>query len=183
MKQKQYAPLSVAEMALSIYAVNNGYFDKVDRKKVVDVEAALQRFAKIQPQGDDRRHQRRARAQEARSGAEGASAKTSSRTACSKAGVSRTDARHKRNSRQDLERQDRRRRSPRRCRWWRPARCVAPRTACAWRVRMPRRSARSSATCTQANPDYRHPFLLERERREERRRHRDLLGSRSRAAR
>ena len=29
MKQKQYAPMSVAEMALSIYAVNNGYFDKV----------------------------------------------------------------------------------------------------------------------------------------------------------
>jgi F-type H+-transporting ATPase subunit alpha len=46
MKQKQYAPMSVAEMALSIFAVNNGYFDKVDRKKVVDFEAALQAFAK-----------------------------------------------------------------------------------------------------------------------------------------
>jgi F-type H+-transporting ATPase subunit alpha len=46
MKQKQYAPMSVAEMALSIYAVNNGYMDKVDRKKVVDFEAALQSFAK-----------------------------------------------------------------------------------------------------------------------------------------
>src|SRR6187402_2582429 len=46
MKQKQYAPQSVAEMALSIYAVNNGYFDKVDRKKVVDAEAALQSFAR-----------------------------------------------------------------------------------------------------------------------------------------
>jgi F-type H+-transporting ATPase subunit alpha len=46
MKQKQYAPMSVAEMALSIYAVNNGFFDKVDRKKVVDTEAALHAFAK-----------------------------------------------------------------------------------------------------------------------------------------
>jgi F-type H+-transporting ATPase subunit alpha len=46
MKQKQYAPMSVAEMALSIYAVNSGYMDKVDRKKVVDFEAALQSFAK-----------------------------------------------------------------------------------------------------------------------------------------
>ncbi|HQW07604.1 MAG TPA: F0F1 ATP synthase subunit alpha [Steroidobacteraceae bacterium] len=46
MKQKQYAPMSVAEMALSIYAVNSGYMDKVERKKVVDFEAALQRFAK-----------------------------------------------------------------------------------------------------------------------------------------
>jgi len=46
MKQKQYAPMSVAEMALTIYAVNNGYMDKADRKKVVDLEAALQAFAK-----------------------------------------------------------------------------------------------------------------------------------------
>src|SRR5437588_1118425 len=45
MKQKQYAPMSVAEMALSIYAVNSGYMDKVDLKKVVAFEAALQGFA------------------------------------------------------------------------------------------------------------------------------------------
>jgi F-type H+/Na+-transporting ATPase subunit alpha len=46
MKQRQYAPMSVAEMALSIYAVNNGYMDKVDRKKVVEFETALQNFAR-----------------------------------------------------------------------------------------------------------------------------------------
>ena len=46
MKQKQYAPMSVAEMALSLYAANNGYFDKVDRLKVVETEAALQSFAR-----------------------------------------------------------------------------------------------------------------------------------------
>jgi F-type H+-transporting ATPase subunit alpha len=45
MKQKQYAPMSVAEMALSLYAANNGYFDKVDRRKVVETEAGLQSFA------------------------------------------------------------------------------------------------------------------------------------------
>ncbi len=45
MKQKQYGPMSVAEMALSIYAVNSGYMDKVDLKKVVAFEAALQAFA------------------------------------------------------------------------------------------------------------------------------------------
>ncbi len=45
MKQKQYAPMSVAEMALSIYAVNGGYMDKVEMKKVVAFEAALQSFA------------------------------------------------------------------------------------------------------------------------------------------
>ena len=46
MKQKQYAPMSVAEMALSIYAVNGGFMDKVDRKKIVAFEEALQSFAK-----------------------------------------------------------------------------------------------------------------------------------------
>jgi F-type H+/Na+-transporting ATPase subunit alpha len=46
MKQKQYAPMSVAEMALSLYAGNNGYFDKVDRAKVVETEAAMQSFAR-----------------------------------------------------------------------------------------------------------------------------------------
>ena len=55
MKQKQYTPLSVAEMALSIYAVNNGYMDKVELKKVVAFEAALQGFAhtNYQPMLDD----------------------------------------------------------------------------------------------------------------------------------
>jgi F-type H+-transporting ATPase subunit alpha len=46
MKQKQYAPMSVAEMALSLYAGNSGYFDKIDRLKVVETEAALQSFAR-----------------------------------------------------------------------------------------------------------------------------------------
>jgi F-type H+-transporting ATPase subunit alpha len=46
MKQKQYAPMSVAEMALSLYAANSGFFDKVDRRKVVETEAGLQTFAR-----------------------------------------------------------------------------------------------------------------------------------------
>jgi F-type H+/Na+-transporting ATPase subunit alpha len=46
MKQKQYSPMSVAEMALSIYAVNSGYMDKVELRKVQAFEAALQAFAK-----------------------------------------------------------------------------------------------------------------------------------------
>ncbi|MGH8495923.1 MAG: F0F1 ATP synthase subunit alpha [Gammaproteobacteria bacterium] len=41
MKQKQYSPLSVAEMALSLFAVNEGYLDEVDVKKIVDYESAL----------------------------------------------------------------------------------------------------------------------------------------------
>ncbi len=46
MKQKQYSPLSVAEMALSLYAVNEGFIDGVEVAKVVDYETALHDFAK-----------------------------------------------------------------------------------------------------------------------------------------
>ncbi len=46
MKQKQYSPLSVAEMGLSLYAVNEGYLDDVDVAKVGDYEAALHDFAR-----------------------------------------------------------------------------------------------------------------------------------------
>jgi len=41
MKQKQYSPLSVAEMAISIYAVNEGYLKDIELKKVLDFEASL----------------------------------------------------------------------------------------------------------------------------------------------
>jgi F-type H+-transporting ATPase subunit alpha len=44
MKQAQYSPMSVAEMALTLYAVNNGYMDGVDVKKVLPFEAALQAY-------------------------------------------------------------------------------------------------------------------------------------------
>jgi F-type H+-transporting ATPase subunit alpha len=46
MKQKQYSPLSVAEMALSLYAVNEGFIDKVDVNKVTAYESALHDFAR-----------------------------------------------------------------------------------------------------------------------------------------
>jgi len=41
MKQKQYSPLSIAEMAVSIYAANGGYLKDVDLNKVLDFESAL----------------------------------------------------------------------------------------------------------------------------------------------
>ncbi len=41
MKQKQYSPLSVGEMAMSLFAVNEGYIDDIDSDKVVPFEAAL----------------------------------------------------------------------------------------------------------------------------------------------
>jgi F-type H+-transporting ATPase subunit alpha len=44
MKQKQYMPLTVAEMAVSLYAANQGYLDDIDVKKVVDFEQALHSY-------------------------------------------------------------------------------------------------------------------------------------------
>ncbi|MGK0398539.1 MAG: F-type H+-transporting ATPase subunit alpha [Gammaproteobacteria bacterium] len=41
MKQKQYAPLNVAEMGVVLYAANEGYLDDVDVKKIVAFEEAL----------------------------------------------------------------------------------------------------------------------------------------------
>ncbi|SEA17630.1 F-type H+-transporting ATPase subunit alpha [Thiothrix caldifontis] len=41
MKQPQFSPLSVAEMAFSLYAANEGFLDDVDAKKIVDFEAAM----------------------------------------------------------------------------------------------------------------------------------------------
>ncbi|HEX7043711.1 MAG TPA: F0F1 ATP synthase subunit alpha [Burkholderiales bacterium] len=44
MKQPQYSPMSVAEMAVSLFAVNNGYLDDVDVKRVLAFESALQQY-------------------------------------------------------------------------------------------------------------------------------------------
>jgi F-type H+-transporting ATPase subunit alpha len=44
MKQKQYSPMSVAQMGVSIYAANNGYLKDIELNKVLDFEAALLSF-------------------------------------------------------------------------------------------------------------------------------------------
>jgi F-type H+-transporting ATPase subunit alpha len=41
MKQKQYSPQSVAEMAVVIYAANEGYLKKVPLNKIADFESSL----------------------------------------------------------------------------------------------------------------------------------------------
>ena len=46
MKQPQYPPMSVAELALTLFAVNNGYFDDVEVKKRARLRAALRQYVK-----------------------------------------------------------------------------------------------------------------------------------------
>jgi F-type H+-transporting ATPase subunit alpha len=46
MKQPQYEPLQVWEMALTLFAVNNGYFDDIDVKKALSAERAMRDYIK-----------------------------------------------------------------------------------------------------------------------------------------
>jgi F-type H+-transporting ATPase subunit alpha len=46
MKQPQYAPISVAEQALTLFAVNKGFFDGVEVKKALAFESAMRQHVK-----------------------------------------------------------------------------------------------------------------------------------------
>ena len=46
MKQPQYQPLQVWEMALTLFAVNNGYFDDVEVKKALAAEKSMRDYIK-----------------------------------------------------------------------------------------------------------------------------------------
>ncbi|WP_251975839.1 F0F1 ATP synthase subunit alpha [Salinicola avicenniae] len=48
MKQKQYSPMSVAEMGVTLYAANEGFLDDVAVDKVLDFERALQDYMKAE---------------------------------------------------------------------------------------------------------------------------------------
>ena len=45
MKQKQYAPLTVAEQALLLFAVERGFLEDVELKKVASFESSLLHYA------------------------------------------------------------------------------------------------------------------------------------------
>jgi len=46
MKQPQYQPLQVWEMALTLFAVNNGYFDTIEVKKALSAEKSMRDYIK-----------------------------------------------------------------------------------------------------------------------------------------
>ena len=46
MKQKQYSPLKVSEMALTLYAINNGYYDTIAVDKALAFESGFLAYAK-----------------------------------------------------------------------------------------------------------------------------------------
>ncbi len=51
MKQAQYSPLSVAEMGVSLFAVNGGFLDDIDNNKILAFESALHQYMR-QKHGD-----------------------------------------------------------------------------------------------------------------------------------
>jgi len=61
MKQAQYSPLSICQMALSLFAANEGYLDDIDVDKIVAFESAMHSYmsanqaelvAKVEAEGD-----------------------------------------------------------------------------------------------------------------------------------
>ncbi len=48
MKQEQYSPMSVGEMATVLYAANEGYLEDVDAKKIVAFEKALMDYMRTE---------------------------------------------------------------------------------------------------------------------------------------
>lgn len=50
LKQKQYSPLTIAEIAVAIFSVEEGYVDDVETKQVVEFEEALHDYARAHAQ-------------------------------------------------------------------------------------------------------------------------------------
>ncbi|MFN6960828.1 MAG: F0F1 ATP synthase subunit alpha, partial [Rhodocyclaceae bacterium] len=48
MKQPQYSPLPIAEMAVSLFAVNQGFLDDIDSSRILSFEAALHQYMRSQ---------------------------------------------------------------------------------------------------------------------------------------
>ncbi len=44
MKQNQYSPMSIAQLAVSLFAANHGFLDDIEPAKITDFEAALQDY-------------------------------------------------------------------------------------------------------------------------------------------
>ncbi|MCE1667481.1 F0F1 ATP synthase subunit alpha, partial [Enterobacter hormaechei] len=45
LKQKQYAPMSVAQQSLSLFSAERGYLEDIEIAKVIDFESALLAYA------------------------------------------------------------------------------------------------------------------------------------------
>ena len=46
LKQPQYAPMNIADMAVTLFAVTRGYMDEIDVKRVLEFEKSLHSFVR-----------------------------------------------------------------------------------------------------------------------------------------
>ena len=105
LKQPQYPPLPVWELAVALFAVNNGYFDDVPVEKVLPFEKGLREFLKSQARGADRQDRSRRKDLDGEGEKQALSrprSRTSSRTGLGR--VWANGAARKGNPRQDQER-------------------------------------------------------------------------------
>ena len=146
MKQAQYSPMSIADMAIVLYAVNNGYFDDVDVGRVLAFEAAMIQFVKTKQSAlvssilskkeldaDGEKTLAAAIAEFKKSwpkAGEGDGKWLAVRKSVPRSRACKTRAR-----------------SPRPWRWWLHPRCARRRTGCVAPAPLPKRSADSPRTC------------------------------------
>ena len=170
MKQPQYQPLQVWEMALTLFAVNNGYFDDIDVKKALAAERAMRDYMKgkyadlvdriestkdLSKDDEDKLHEAVKDFKKNATYFGSPKGKLFSR-------LPRMSGRSTRSKGQPCRAQKRsaprsracrtRARSPRPWRWSRPPRCARRRSACATRAPTARRSATSPRTSATPTP-------------------------------
>ena len=155
LKQPQYSPLPISLMAATLFAVNKGFIDDIDVKKVLAFEHGLHQHLKtshaalLEKIEDSKQLDKDSRGRADRRGRgvqevlrltltdldQGAPSWQPARKYAARSRVSRTP-----------------RRSPRPWRWSPPRRCARRRSACARRVPTPTRSATWRPTCRRPTP-------------------------------
>jgi F-type H+-transporting ATPase subunit alpha len=148
MKQAQYSPLSIGEMAVSLFAANQGYLDDVETQKVVDFESALHGYMRSSQaalldrinETGEYNDEIESALNEALKDFKANNAWKDDRLKLSTHRIPVWQARKRSAPRSPASRTRRRSRVP--CRWWRPARCVGRRTGCRHPGPTPKRCAR-----------------------------------------
>jgi hypothetical protein len=161
--EAQYSPLTISLMGASLFAVNKGFMDDIEVKKVLAFEHGLHAL----PQGQARcpllAKLEASKAMDKDAEAElNTAIGANSRSHLPDFYLTNQGAYRWQQVRKYAARSNRwktPRRSPKRWRWWRPARCARRRSACAPPVLTATKIRASPANLGQANPEYVHAFM------------------------
>jgi F-type H+-transporting ATPase subunit alpha len=160
LKQPQYSPLSISMMAASLFAVNKGYFDDIDVKKVLAFESGLHAWLKDKNAAlIGKLEANKAHGQGLRGRADGRDRSVQEDLRL-RARASNQGRRQWLQARKFAARSSRwrtPRRSPRPWKWSPPPRCARRRSACARPGPTARRCATSPPTSARPTPSTRTP--------------------------